>query len=124
MDTPTSLKEKLRMEEAITTAIEVHKAAQQAINEYETVKEQAKIFVRAYLTQTGRQRGKIPAGSFGLTKPTTTYRVNEDKWQMACNQDPGLAAIQKQFDAARQALDEAQRDFLEEVTPEPVVYIR
>ena len=124
MDTPSDLKDKLQLEEAISTAIEVYKSAQQAINAYETVKEQARIFVKAYLIQTGQHREKIAAGSFGLTKPTTTYRLNEDKWQAACAQDPHLATIQKQFDSAQQALDQVQRDFLEEVTPQPVVYIR
>ena len=91
---------------------------------YESVKEQARVLVRAYLTQTGQQREKLPAGSIGLTQPTPTYQVNQEKWKDACYQNPRLAAVQQQFDTAQRALDEAQRAYLEEVTPEPVVYVR
>jgi hypothetical protein len=124
MHTPATLIDKLKLEETISTAIEVYKEAQQAINEYEAVKAQARVLVRAYLTQTDQQREKLPAGTIGLTQPTTTYRVNEERWQAACRHTPGLAAVQQQFEAAQRALDAAQRAFLEEVTPEPVVYIR
>jgi len=124
MDTPTTLIERLNHEETITTAIKVYKEAQQAVNAYEDVKTQARAWVGTYLTQTGQQRTRLPAGSIGLTKPTTTYRVNEAKWKAACRRNPGLATVQAQFEAAQRALDAVQREFLEEVTPEPVVYIR
>jgi len=124
MHTPVSLIDKLRLEETIATAIEVYKEAQQAVNDYEAVKAQARTLVGAYLTQTGRQREKLPTGAIGLTQPTTTYRVNEEKWEAACRQNPGLAAVQQQFEAAQRTLAAAQRAFLEEDTPEPVVYIR
>ena len=42
----------------------------------------------------------------------------------SCLTDAKLAAIQKQFDAAQWALAEAQREFLEDATPESSVYIR
>jgi putative IMPACT (imprinted ancient) family translation regulator len=124
MNTPTTLIDKLKLEETVSTAIEVYKEAQQAVNEYEGVKAQARGLVRAYLTQTDQTREKLPAGAISLTKPTTTYRVNEEYWQAACRHTPGLAAVQQQFDAAQRALDAAQRAFLEVVTPEPTVYVR
>lgn len=124
METPEELLSKLQIEENVNAVVEVHKAAQEAINHFEMVKTKAKMFVQAYLMQTAKTRGRTAGGTFGITKPTTTYRVNEKKWRAACRQNANLAAIQQQFDQAQQALDEAQRAYLEEATPTPVVYIR
>ncbi|MEM7034296.1 MAG: hypothetical protein AAF629_32435 [Chloroflexota bacterium] len=124
MESPKTLLDQLQLEETIQTAVDVHKKAQQAINHFEKVKTQAKALIRAYLTQTGETRGKTDQGSFGLTTPTPTYRVNEEKWQRACQKNTNLANIQARFDEAQRALDEVQRDYLEEVTPTASVYIR
>ena len=80
--------------------------------------------MRTYIERTGETAGRTTAGTFGVTKPTPMFRVNEEKWQTACAVDAKLAAVQKQFDTAQRALDEAQRGFLEDATPEPSVYIR
>ena len=123
-ESPEVLLDRLQFEETVNTAVDVHKHAQQAIHHFEKVKTQAKVFIRAYLTQTGETRGRTEQGSFGLTQPTPTYRVNEEKWHNACQQDPKLAALQTRFDEAQRALDEAQRPYLEEITPAASVYIR
>lgn len=45
MNTPTTLIDKLKLEETIISAIEVYKEAQQAVNDYEGVKERARALV-------------------------------------------------------------------------------
>jgi hypothetical protein len=124
MNRPTDLIEKLTRTSDIVTVIATYKEALGIIKAYEEVRDKARDLVRAYIERTGETTGRTPAGTFGLTRPTPTFRVNEEKWQAACAADSSLVAIQKQFEAAQRALDEAQREFLEEVTPEPSVYIR
>jgi predicted DNA binding protein len=125
MDTPENLVRKLVQEpDDLNTFITIYKEAGNIIKAYEGVREKARVLVKAYLERTGETSGRTAAGTFGLTSPTATFRVNEEKWQTACAVDTKLAAVQQRFDAAQRALDDARRDFLEEVTPEPSVYIR
>ena len=125
MNTPKDLIKKLVHEpDDLDSFITTYKEAGRIIKAYEEVKEKARVLVKAYLERTGETTGRTAAGTFGLTRPTPTFRVNEERWQAACAIDTKLAAIQQRFDAAQRSLDEAQRDFLEEVTPEPSVYIR
>jgi hypothetical protein len=124
MNSPTDLITKLTQQPDINTAIAVYKEAQEIIKTYEEVKTEVKDFVVEYMAQTGESKGRTTTGAYGITNPTPQFRVNEDRWQSACKLDLRLAAIQKQFDAAQRALDAAQRDFLEEATPEPFIYIR
>jgi hypothetical protein len=125
MNTPKELVKKLVQEpDDLDTFITTYKEAGRIIKAYEEVKEKARVLVKAYLERTGEITGRTAAGTFGLTRPTPTFRVNEERWEAACSVDATLAAVQQRFDAAQRALDEAQRDFLEEVTPEPNVYIR
>jgi predicted DNA binding protein len=125
MNTPKDLIKKLVHEpDDLDTFITIYKEAGRIIKAYEEVKEKARVLVKVYLERTGETSGRTAAGTFGLTRPTPTFQVNEEKWQAACAVDTKLAAIQQRFDAAQRALDKAQREFLEEVTPEPSVYIR
>lgn len=124
MNPPDVLINRLRADRKINTAVAVYKEALQAAQQFEAVKQYARKFIASFLAETGQLKGKTAEGTFGLTSPTPTFAVNEERWRSACAADPGLAAIQQQFDEAQRAMDEAQRPFLEEVTPAPQVYIR
>lgn len=124
MNSPDILINQLRASQKINTAVAVYKEAHQMAQQFEAVKQYAREFVASFLADTGQLKGKTTAGTFGMTRPTPTFAVNEEKWRSACAADPALAAVQHQFDEAQRALDETQRSFLEEVTPPPQVYIR
>lgn len=122
--TPVELLETLDGDQDVLTAITVYKEAAAIGRECETVKEKARALVKRHIEQTGETKGRTPAGTFGLTNPTPKYQVNEERWQEACRVDSRLAAIQTQFDAVQRVVDDAQREFLEEITPAPVLYIK
>jgi hypothetical protein len=124
MDKSTELLAQLTPQSELGTIIATYKETLRIIKTYEAVKDKARDLVKAYIERTGEISGRTSAGMFGVTKPTPMFQVNEEKWQAACAADVKLAAIQKQFEAAQRALDEAQREFLEDATPEPSIYIR
>lgn len=124
MNSPDILINRLRANPQINDAVAVYKEAHQTTQQFQAVKQYAREFVASFLANTGQLKGRTAEGIFGLTRPTPTFAVNEEKWRSACAVNAGLAAVQQRFDEAQRALDEAQRPFLEEITPAPQVYIR
>ena len=115
------LKRILRHSEDAETAIDVYKTADWIIGLLEEVKEEALSLAQADVEERGLEDLEAPAGSAGWREPNRP-RLNEEAWVEAMGKDPGLRKIQQDYEAARSALERAQRPYGE--LPEPRFTIR
>jgi hypothetical protein len=115
------LKRVLRHNEDAETAVDVYKTANWIIDQMEEVKEEALALAQSDIDQRGLEDLDTPTGSAGWTEPKVS-QLNEEAWQKAMGKDPRLRQIQRDYDAARSALERAQRPYKE--LPESRFYIR
>jgi hypothetical protein len=87
----------------------------------EEVKEEALALAQSDIDQRGLEDLDTPTGSAGWTEPKVP-QLNEEAWQKAMGKDPRLMELQRDYDAARSALERAQRPY--EELPESRFYIR
>jgi len=115
------LKRVLRDREDAETAIDVYKTANWIIGQLEEVKEDALRLAEADVDQRGLEDLDTPTGSAGWTEPKV-QQLNEEAWAKAMGKSPRLREIQREYEAARSALERARRPY--EELPEPRFYIR
>lgn len=115
------LNAELKQNEDAETAIDVYKTVNWIVSELDGVKERALDLAQQDMQQRGLDALKTPAGSAGWTEPRVK-QLNEQAWIEALAKDPRLMKIQRDFDLARAALEQAQEPFTE--LPEARFFIR
>lgn len=111
----------LRQNEDAETAIDVYKTANWIIGQLEEVKEAALDLAERDIEQRGLDKLSTPTGSAGWTEPRAR-QLDEETWTRALAKNPQLREIEREYEAAKTALDRAQEPFKE--LPESRFYIR
>jgi ribosomal protein L11 methylase PrmA len=115
------LNAELNQNEDAETAIDIYKTVNWIVSELEEVKEAALDLAQQDMEQRGLDTLKTPAGSAGWTEPKAK-QLDEQAWMEALAKDPRLMKIQRDFDLAKAALEQAQEPFME--LPEARFFIR
>jgi hypothetical protein len=117
----TELTGELRRHEDAETAIQVYKMANWIIGQMEEVKAKARQLAEADMEQRGLDELDTPTGSAGWTEPQVR-QLDEEAWARAMGRNPRLMELQREFEEAEAALEQAREPFKE--LPEPRFYIR
>ncbi|HEY5572337.1 MAG TPA: hypothetical protein VIK64_04900 [Anaerolineales bacterium] len=115
------LTEILARNEDAESAIAVYKTANWIISELESTKETGLNLAEQDMQERELSHLRTPAGSAGWTEPRAR-QLNEQVWLEAMARDTRLMRIQRDYDAARAALEQVQEPYMD--TPEPRFFIR
>jgi hypothetical protein len=115
------LTEILARNEDAESAIAVYKTANWVISELESTKETGLNLAEQDMQERELSHLRTPAGSAGWTEPRAR-QLNEQVWLEAMARDTRLMRIQRDYDAARAALEQVQEPYMD--TPEPRFFIR
>ena len=115
------LTEILARNEDAESAIAVYKTANWVISELESTKETGLNLAEQDMQERELSHLRTPAGSAGWTEPRAR-QLNEHVWLEAMARDTRLMRIQRDYDAARAALEQVQEPYMD--TPEPRFFIR
>jgi len=115
------LTEILARNEDAESAIAVYKTANWIISELESTKETGLNLAEQDMQERELSHLRTPAGSAGWTDPRAR-QLNEQVWLEAMARDTRLMRIQRDYDAARAALEQVQEPYMD--TPEPRFFIR
>lgn len=111
----------LRQNEDAETAVDVYKTANWIIGQLEEVKAAALDLAERDIEQRGLDKLSTPTGSAGWTEPRAR-QLDEEAWARALAKNPQLREIEREYEAAKTALERAQEPFKE--LPESRFYIR
>lgn len=111
----------LRQNEDAETAIDVYKTANWIIGQLEDVKDAALDLAEKDVEQRGLDKLSTPTGSAGWTEPRVR-QLNEEAWARALTKNPQFREIEREYEAAKTALERAQEPFKE--LPGSRFYIR
>jgi hypothetical protein len=116
----SQLTEILARNEDAESAIAVYKTANWIISELESTKETGLNLAEQDMQERELSHLRTPAGSAGWTEPRAR-QLNEQVWLEAMARDTRLMRIQRDYDAARAALEQVQEPYMD--TPEPRFFI-
>ena len=94
------------------------------IKKLDEIKKLCRTKLENYLRKTGEVKLRTKTASIGWTKPEPKLKLNQAKWQAAVLNDSKLYDLVKIYDLKRAQIEDAQKDYIEEVTSEPRLYIR
>jgi hypothetical protein len=112
---------RLRQHEDAETAIDVYRTANWIIGQLEEIKDAALDLAEKDMEQRGLDKLSTPTGSAGWTEPKAK-QLDEEAWTRALAKNPRLRQIEREYETARTALEQAQEPF--EELPESRFYIR
>jgi hypothetical protein len=115
------LNARLAQYEDAETAISVYKMANWLINRLAEVKEAALDLAEHDMRDRSLDALQTPVGSAGWTEPKAT-QLDEEAWREALSADRRLLEIQRAYDQAQGALEQAQGPYCE--LPESRFFIR
>lgn len=116
-----ALKSKLARAEDAEAAVSVYRTANWIISLMEEVKTAALNLAEQDMKQRNLEHLRTAAGTAGWTEPKVK-QLNEQAWREAISRDAELMRIQRAWDMAAGALEQAQEPFTE--VPESRFYIR
>ncbi len=106
------LREMLSRNEDAESSIAIYKMANWVIGQLEDVKQAAIDLAEEDMRQRKEDSLKTPAGSAGWTEPRARV-LDEENWLKALAKDSRLMRIQREYDQAQAALQQAQEPYLE-----------
>lgn len=103
------------------SAIAAYKSANWVISRMEEIKSAALELAQQDMEARGRASLKTMAGSAGWTEPRAR-QLNDAAWQEALGRDARLMQMQRDYERARAALEQAQEAYMD--LPEARFFIR
>lgn len=117
----SALNGQLARREDAESAVEVYRTANWVISMLDEVKQNALNLAEDDMRQRGVEHLRTPAGSAGWTQPQSR-QLDEEAWMAALAANPELMRIQRTYDLAEAALQQAQEPYLG--LPEARFFIR
>jgi hypothetical protein len=108
----------------VETATCIWSEANEAEKKAAEVKKACMSLVERHLRETGEKKGKTSVAVYGWTSPKPKLQLNERKWNMALESNTDLYAIVSSYEFAKLKLDNAQKEYIEEIEGTPRVYIK
>ena len=105
----------------VTGSIAAYKEAKSYAAEYDKLADALREKARELLEYSGATSIKTDFGTIGITQPKKP-KLDKALWQEAISEDVDLQAVQRRFDVAKAALEEAQLEFSS--LPEGSIYIK
>lgn len=102
------------------SAIQAYKLANYVISQLDRVKTSALALAEQDMKARGLENVRTPEGTAGWTEPKVK-QLDERAWHQALARDNDLMRVQREYDQAQAALDEARRPYL--TLPESRFYI-
>ena len=115
------LNTRLTEAEDAETAIAIYRMASWLISQLDEVRQTASAMAEVDMKGREVESLRTPVGSAGWIL-SEEEQLDESAWRAALAQNPALVEVRRQFEAARVALREAQKPYME--TPPPRFFIR
>jgi len=105
------LRQQMAQQEDAASAISTYKTANWAMGQLDEVKREALQLAERDMQEENRESLKTSLGSAGWTEPKAK-QLDEEAWREALANNPRLMQIQREFDLAQAALEQAQQPFM------------